>query len=98
MLHEHHIIPKYAGGTDSPDNLIKLTVEEHAEAHRKLYEQYGRWQDRVARIGGKIQGVRAAESGQLALAGTKRWGYEKEPGLWISKKTGLVLLDIRNKQ
>jgi hypothetical protein len=25
-----------------------LTIEEHAEAHRLLYEQYGRWQDRVA--------------------------------------------------
>ena len=36
------------GGTDDPSNLIKLTVEEHAEAHRKLFEQYGHWQDEVA--------------------------------------------------
>jgi hypothetical protein len=48
MKHKHHIIPKHAGGTDDPDNLIELSVEEHAEAHRLLYEQYGRWQDRIA--------------------------------------------------
>ena len=48
MKHKHHIIPKHAGGTDDPSNLVELTVEEHAEAHRKLYEQYGNWQDRVA--------------------------------------------------
>jgi hypothetical protein len=36
------------GGTDDPSNLIELTVEEHAEAHRKLFEQYGHWQDEIA--------------------------------------------------
>lgn len=46
--HKHHIIPKHAGGNDSPDNLVELSIEEHALAHRKLYEKYGRWQDRVA--------------------------------------------------
>jgi hypothetical protein len=46
--HKHHIIPRHAGGTDHKDNIIELTVEEHAEAHRQLYEKYGRWQDRVA--------------------------------------------------
>jgi hypothetical protein len=46
--HKHHIIPKHAGGTDDPSNLVELTIEEHAEAHRLLYEEHGRWQDRVA--------------------------------------------------
>lgn len=48
MKHLHHIIPKHAGGTDDPENLILLTPEEHAEAHKKLYEEFGRWQDYVA--------------------------------------------------
>jgi len=48
ILHKHHIIPKHAGGTDDPSNLIYLTVEEHAEAHKKLWEEHGRWQDRLA--------------------------------------------------
>lgn len=48
IYHKHHIVPKHAGGTDDPSNIIRLTVEEHAEAHRLLYEKYGRWQDEVA--------------------------------------------------
>lgn len=48
MKHIHHIIPQYLGGTDEPSNLIELTVEEHAEAHRKLYEEHGNWQDYCA--------------------------------------------------
>lgn len=46
--HKHHIIPRHAGGTDDESNLIELTINEHAEAHKILYETYGRWQDRVA--------------------------------------------------
>lgn len=48
MKHIHHIIPKYLGGTDAPDNLVELTVEEHAEAHRTLYEEHNNWQDYCA--------------------------------------------------
>ena len=33
------------GGTDDPENLIELTIEEHAEAHRKLYEEFGKIED-----------------------------------------------------
>jgi hypothetical protein len=49
--HKHHIIPKHAGGDDSANNIIELTVEEHAEAHRLLFEKYGRIQDKVAYMG-----------------------------------------------
>ena len=48
IYYTHHIIPRHAGGTNDPSNLIKLTIEEHAEAHRILYESHGRWQDYVA--------------------------------------------------
>lgn len=47
-MHKHHIIPKHMGGTDDPENLVELTIEEHAEAHRKLFEEYGCWQDEIA--------------------------------------------------
>jgi hypothetical protein len=45
MKHIHHIIPKHMGGTDDPSNLVELTRKEHAEAHMKLYEQYGKKED-----------------------------------------------------
>jgi hypothetical protein len=67
IYHSHHIIPRHAGGTDHPDNIARLTVEEHVEAHRKLYEKYGRWQDRVAYEGllgfkGKEQIIKEIQS------------------------------------
>lgn len=39
------------GGSNDPSNLVELTIEEHAEAHRILYEKYNRWQDKVAWMG-----------------------------------------------
>lgn len=39
------------GGTNDPSNLIELTVEEHAEAHKKLFEQHGHLQDKLAWLG-----------------------------------------------
>lgn len=48
MKHIHHIVPRHMGGTDDPSNLIELSVEEHAEAHKKLYEECGNELDRIA--------------------------------------------------
>jgi hypothetical protein len=51
MKHWHHIIPEHIGGTDDPSNLVELTIEEHSEAHRVLYETYGRLEDKMAWMG-----------------------------------------------
>jgi hypothetical protein len=53
MKHIHHIIPRYRCdelgiNPDFPENLIELSVEEHAEAHRILWEGGGRKEDYVA--------------------------------------------------
>jgi hypothetical protein len=50
IYHKHHIVPRHAGGTDDPSNLVLLSVEDHALAHKELWEKYGRWQDKVAWI------------------------------------------------
>ena|ERR1051326_4627178 len=47
-LHKHRIVPGHIGGTYEPNNVVILTIPEHAEAHRKLWEQHGRWQDKAA--------------------------------------------------
>ena len=36
------------GGNDEPENIIELTIEEHAEAHKVLFEKYGHWEDKLA--------------------------------------------------
>ena len=51
IYHRHHIVPRHMGGTDDPSNLVDLTVEQHAEAHRLLYEEHGKEEDRLAWLG-----------------------------------------------
>jgi hypothetical protein len=48
IYHIHHIVPRHMGGTDDPDNLTRITIEEHAEAHRILYEEHGKKEDYIA--------------------------------------------------
>lgn len=47
-MHVHHKIPRHAGGTDDPENLVELTVEDHAIAHKVLYWFWKREEDRLA--------------------------------------------------
>jgi len=47
-MHKHHIMPKHMGGSDNPDNLITLSVKEHAIAHAKLYLKHGNLKDYIA--------------------------------------------------
>ncbi len=81
MIHKHHIIPKHAGGSDDPSNLITVTREEHANIHLQLYKTSGNLYDLGAyhllngqtdeswkimcSIGGQIQGKINAESGHM---------------------------------
>jgi len=67
IYHKHHIVPRHMGGTDDPSNLIELTVEEHAEAHRKLFEEHGRWQDKLAwkTLSGQITFAEAARQARI---------------------------------
>lgn len=34
--HKHHIVPKFMGGADDPDNVIKLSYDDHLQAHMIL--------------------------------------------------------------
>lgn len=40
-LENHHIVPRHSGGTNSKDNLIKLSLKDHILAHKIRYEVYG---------------------------------------------------------
>ena len=92
--HNHHIIPRHAGGTDDPSNLIELTVEEHAEEHRKLFEKYGRWEDELAwkAISGQVPSYQVAQLArryaQLGRKATKE-AKEKQSMAKIGNKNAL---------
>ena len=63
------------GGSDHPDNLIKLTIKEHAEAHRLLYEKYGNEYDRIAWLG-LSKSIDSQEAMRLAQS---EGGKKKKP-------------------
>jgi len=104
MLHKHHIIPRYLGGTDDPSNLVELTIEQHAEAHRLLYEQHGNWQDYVAWQGlakldanfdaakqSMLEGSRRGTATMIANRKGKKWEeiYGKKRAAEIKSKCKL---------
>lgn len=113
IYHTHHIVPKHMGGTDDSSNLIRLTIEEHAEAHRILYEQYGHEYDRVAWLGlsGRIPKKEASrlaeiENGKRAVINkTGIHGLPKELadsyralGRSIGSKTGGKIATAKDKE
>jgi hypothetical protein len=47
-FHNHHIIPRYKGGSDLPENLVLLHPIDHAIAHLVRYKMYGDVRDKWA--------------------------------------------------
>lgn len=79
IYHNHHIIPRHVGGTDDPSNLIRLTIPEHADAHRVLWEEHGRIEDKLAwlMLSGKTDEAEAARIELSRQIQQRRWS---EPG------------------
>lgn len=48
IYHKHHITPRHAGGSNSTSNIKVVSVQQHAEEHRLLFEQHGRFEDKLA--------------------------------------------------
>lgn len=46
--HNHHIVPRHAGGTDDPKNLIRVNVKMHAFLHHQRYLETGDLYDKIA--------------------------------------------------
>lgn len=65
--HRHHLIPKHMGGTNDEDNLTQpISIELHAEFHRLLWEDFGKYEDFIAWrcLSGRI----SSEEARLAAA------------------------------
>jgi hypothetical protein len=94
------------GGSDDPSNLIELTVEEHAEAHKKLFEQHGKWQDEIAwkALSGMIgkeeilhQKYKQINRGKIATEETRKKQAQAKIGKKISEKHKKALNEGRKK-
>ena len=68
------------GGTDDPSNLVKLTIAEHSEAHKKLYEEHGSKFDYIAYLALSNQ-IGKEEANYLKLLGPKNWTKEGKQSL-----------------
>jgi hypothetical protein len=89
MLHTHHIIPKYMGGTDEKSNLVKVTVTQHAMFHYCNWKLWGNKEDWLAWRGltgeiGKEEiihelRIKAAEKGVKAMRERQRYLYDNDP-------------------
>ena len=79
----HHKIPIHMGGSNNISNLTILSKECHADAHLKLYEQYGNFRDLCAyyMIGynfSEAHRVSASEGGKIGGKKT----YEQKKGIF----------------
>jgi hypothetical protein len=73
--HKHHLVPRHAGGSDDPSNIIKVNTTLHAFLHKQLYEEHGRWQDKIAYecLSGHINNEEAIRQAQsLGQKGKKK--------------------------
>ena len=71
IWHEHHIVPRHAGGTNDPSNLLKCNIAMHAFMHEQRYIDLGDKYDKLAAatLRGQVskqEGIRLAmqESGR----------------------------------
>ena len=46
--HKHHIIPRYMGGPDTPENIVEVTVTQHSMFHFCNYQLWSNEEDRIA--------------------------------------------------
>lgn len=50
VFEKHHIIPRFAGGTNDPENIVLLTPRQHILVHLLRYLELGKKQDFAAYI------------------------------------------------
>lgn len=78
----HHIQPKHSNGSDNSWNLIFLSISEHAEAHKLLYECYQNYYDYSAwclMTGKTTEGLNAMrKQNQLNMKANKVGFYNPE--------------------
>ena len=88
-MHKHHIIPRYEGGSDSAENLVELTVTQHAMWHFAEWQRKKRIEDRLAWQG--LAGIIPREEAvrKASLIGSYKWGKARaKPVSLLNIETG----------
>ena len=81
MKHNHHIIPRYEGGSDDPDNLVSLSVTQHAMWHFAEWQRKGDVRDKLAWQG--LAGIVGKEEIVIELTKlSKRFSGKKHSNEW----------------
>lgn len=84
-IHKHHIIPRYMGGTDVSENLVEITVTQHAMYHFCNYQLWGNEEDKIAwRMLGKQITLDEAKLEAVKLGSKK--GIEVQKKLYEDKE------------
>jgi NUMOD3 motif len=101
--YKHHIIPKHEWkrrfgnleGFNAPDNVARLTIEQHADAHRWLWEEYGSENDKLAwqMMVGQI-GKEELQRELARINGKKNKGSKRSES--IKKKMSVAVLGVNN--
>ena len=80
MKHKHHIIPRHMGGSDDLSNLVEVTVEEHANLHKQLWEDLGYHEDYIAWqcLSGQITNYEATLAA-ICLSNQRQKGKKRKP-------------------
>lgn len=79
------------GGTDDPSNLIRLSLEDHAEEHRKLYEQHKKKEDYIAWkcLSGQLDNHEILKE-KCRLGGKNTKGVKRKDDFGISVRNRLL--------
>jgi NUMOD3 motif len=91
VLHKHHIVPRYMGGDDLPDNLTPpISVQLHAALHKDLYDELGHIEDLIAwrmLLGLSLSGFEFNELIRTRLSGSHKGKPNNQLGLKRSKES-----------
>lgn len=76
-FHKHRIVPGHVNGTYEPSNVVRVNPAMHAFLHKCLWEEHGRWQDRVAWQ--VLTGMISKEQGRLQAVSEAKREQWKDP-------------------
>jgi len=83
-LENHHIIPKFDGGTNDPSNMILLTVKEHVIAHWLRWMVLNKNGDKIAYLFRNGDVAEALELKLLAILKARNYERENKLGFFNS--------------